>query len=118
MSDTHNTGAKKEREIEEDVMNVPLVAWLGTVASILIAVSVIVLTGIYYLTKHTQQERQQARADERVSDLEAHRQIEAMVVDGYYQQPDVDDGQGNVTRGAVNLPVELGMRKVIETYGK
>ena len=37
-----------------------------------------------------------------------------MVVDGFYRHPDVDDGQGNVTRGTVSIPVSEGMKKVIE----
>ena len=37
-----------------------------------------------------------------------------MVVDGFFKHPDIDDGQGNVTRGTVSIPVSEGMKKVIE----
>ena len=97
-------------------MNVPLIAWLGIVSSILIAVSVIVLTGVYYLTEQKQMEERHEQADARITDLEAHRAIDKMMVDGYYQQPDVDDGQGNVTRGTVSIPVEIGMKEIVDRY--
>lgn len=113
LADQHHN--HKEREIEEDVMNVPVIAWLGTVATLLIIVSVILLIGVYYLTKDTQEAAQQAQADARITELEAHRKIDAMVVDGYYREPDVDV-DGTVTRGKVNVPVELGMQQIADKY--
>lgn len=114
-SDSHTSPETKEREIEEDVMNVPVIAWLGTVSTILIAVSVILLIGVFYLTQDRQQALRQRQADERITELEAHRQIDAMVVDGYYQQPDVEEN-GTVTRGKVSVPVEIGMRQIADKY--
>ncbi len=103
-----------EREIEEDVVNVGFIAWLGGVATILIAVSVILLTAVYYVTLDQREARLQEEADARVTDLEAQQVIDAMVVDGFFKHPDVDDGQGNVSRGTVSIPVSEGMKKVIE----
>jgi hypothetical protein len=111
---TESAAQHPDREIQEDVMNVPFVAWIGTVTTILITVSVIVLIGVYYLTKGQEMERRQAEADGRITDMEAQREIDALVVDGYYKFPDVDDGQGNVTRGTVSIPVSEGMRRVVE----
>ncbi|MFT5731692.1 MAG: hypothetical protein ACJAZN_000926 [Planctomycetota bacterium] len=113
LADQHH--APKEREIQEDIMNVPVIAWLGTVSTILIIVSVIFLIGVYYLTKDQQEAVRQTQADSRITDLEAHRQIDAMVVDGHYKEADVDDN-GTVTRGKVHVPVELGMRQIADKY--
>lgn len=112
MADEH--AQTSDREIEEDVVNVGFIAWLGGVATILIAVSVILLTGVYYLTLEQREARLQEEADARVTDLEAQQTIDDMVVDGFYRHPDVDDGQGNVTRGTVSIPVSEGMKRVIE----
>jgi hypothetical protein len=93
LADQHH--APKEREIQE--------------------VSVIFLIGVYYLTKDQQEAVRQTQADSRITDLEAHRQIDAMVVDGHYKEADVDDN-GTVTRGKVHVPVELGMRQIADKY--
>ena len=103
-----------EREIEEDVVNVGFIAWLGGGATILIAVSVILLTAVYYFTLDAREARLQEEADARVTDLEAQQAIDQMVVEGFYQHPDLDDGLGNVTRGTVSIPVSEGMKKVVE----
>ena len=65
MADEH--AQTSEREIEEDVVNVGFIAWLGGVATILIAVSVILLTGVYYLTLEQREARLQEEADARVA---------------------------------------------------
>ena len=103
-----------EREIEEDVVSVGLLAWLGGISTILIVVSVILLIGVYYLTLDQRMEALQKEADARITELEAQRAIDEMVVDGYFKHPVVDDGQGKVTQGTVSIPVTEGMRKVIE----
>lgn len=110
-----NEQHKSEREIEEDIMDVPVISWLGTVSTIIIIVSVIVLTGIFHLTERQQKEVRQAEADARITDLEAYRQIDNAIVDGHFKQPDVDDN-GTVTRGKVSLPVEIGMRQIADKY--
>lgn len=105
---------KTDREIEEDVLDVPVIAWLGGISTVLIIVAVILLVGVYYLTQRQLDAERQAEADARITELEAQRAIDAMVVDGYYQHPDVDDGEGNTTPGTVSIPVTEGMKKVIE----
>ena len=116
MSSTQQHGSgKSEREIEEDIMNVPVIAWLGTVATILIIVSVILLIGVFYLTENQQLTERQAEADVRITDLEAHRKIDAMVVDGYFRDADVEE-DGTVTRGKLHVPVEIGMRQIADKY--
>lgn len=107
--------AHPEREIEEDVMDVGFVAWLGAVSTILIAVTVIGLIGVFYLTQDMQIAERQAEADARITDTEAHRMIDDIVVDGAYQLPDEKDEAGEtMTRGGFSLPVERGMRQVVE----
>lgn len=107
--------AHPDREIEEDVMNVGLVAWLGAITTIITAVTVIGLIGVYYLTQDMQIAERQAEADARTTDTEAHQIIDGMVVDGVYQLPDVKDEAGEVmTRGGYSVPVERGMRQVVE----
>ncbi len=107
--------AKSEREIEEDIMDVPVIAWLGTVSTILIIVAVILLTGLYHLTQRQQDATRQEEADTRITDLEAYRLIDATVVNGHFQQPDSEEN-GTVTRGKVNLPVEIGMSQIADKY--
>ena len=114
MSSTQQQG-KKEREIEEDIMDVPVIAWLGTVATILIIVSVILLIGVFYLTENQQLAERQSEADARITDLEAHRIIDAMVVDGHFKDADVEEN-GTVTRGKVHIPVEIGMQQIADKY--
>lgn len=108
-----------DREIEEDVMNVGFVAWLGAITTILIAVTVIGLIGVYYLTLDMQTAERQAEADERITDTEAHQLIDDMVVEGVFELPDVTDEAGEVmTRGGFSLPVERGMRQIVEANKK
>lgn len=104
-----------EREIQEDVMNVPFVAWLGAVATILIAVSVILLTGVYYLTKGNEEALRQSEADGRKSDLQAQREVDEMLLDGYYKLPDKELENGDVERGGISIPIGEGMEQVIES---
>ena len=103
-----------EREIQEDVMNVPFVAWLGAVSTILIAVSVILLTGVFYLTKGNEEALRQSEADARKSDLQAQREVDAMVLDGYYKFPDKELENGDMERGGISIPIAEGMNQVIE----
>lgn len=114
MSSTEQHG-KAEREIEEDIMNVPVIAWLGTVSTILIIVSVILLIGVFYLTERQQLAERQSEADARITDLEAHRKIDAMIVDDYFKGADVEV-DGTVTRGKFHIPVEIGMRQIADKY--
>lgn len=109
---------KHEREIQEDVMDVPFVAWIGIITTIVVIISVILLTGIYYMTKSQEMATRQAEADSRITDMEAQRQIDAMVVEGFYRLPDEEDATGNLVRGGVSIPVAEGMRKIVEQYGK
>ena len=111
-ADTH--AGTDAREIEEDVMNVGFVSWIAAVSTILIITSVFVLTGIYYFTKQRQVAERQADADRRVSELEAYRKLDAAVVDGVYELPEVDLGEGATKRGGFSVPVERGMKQVIE----
>ena len=116
MSSTDQHGSSKsEREIEEDIMNVPVIAWLGTVATILIIVSVILLIGVFYLTESKQLAERQSEADARITELEAHRKIDEMIVDGYYKDADVEV-DGKVTPGKLHIPVEIGMRQIADKY--
>ncbi|MEM1452661.1 MAG: hypothetical protein AAGI22_26390 [Planctomycetota bacterium] len=112
MSD--ETVHKTDREIEEDVMNVPFIAWLGSISTVLIIVAVLLLTGVFYLTQRQQTAERQRDADARITELEAQRAIDAMVVDGYYKQPDGADEKGEPIPGTVSIPVTEGMRKVVE----
>lgn len=113
LADQHHS--HPDREIQEDVVNVPLLGWLATVSSILIIVAVLLLTGVFYLTEGRQMELRQVQADSRITDIEAHRQIDEMVIDGYYREADVEES-GTVTRGKVNVPVEIGMRQIADKY--
>lgn len=118
-TDSSAANAPSEREIEEDVMNVPLIAWLGAVSTVIIAVSVLLLMGIYHLTHKRQVAERQAEADQRITDLEAQRAIDEMMVNGYYKEPDTvvvdENGVESPKRGLYMLPVERGMRQVIES---
>ena len=78
MSD--ETVHKTEREIEEDVMNVPFIAWLGSISTVLIVVAVLLLTGVFYLTQRQQTAERQADADARITELEAQRAIDAISI--------------------------------------
>lgn len=111
---THENETHSESEIQEDIVSVPVIAWLGGVSTILLTTSVIVLMGVFYMTTANLDVQRQADAAARVSTLEAQRTIDAMVLDGYYEHPGADDGQGNVTRGKVSIPIAVGMQKVIE----
>ncbi|MEM6674459.1 MAG: hypothetical protein AAF726_16555 [Planctomycetota bacterium] len=111
---TDETVHNSEREIQEDVLNVPLIAWLGGITTILIIVGVILLIGVYYITQGQLDDKRQQAADARITDFEAMQLIDEMVVEGYYRHPDVDDGQGNVTRGTLSIPVEEGMKQVVQ----
>lgn len=113
----HVDPAHPDREIEEDVMNVGFVSWIGAVTTILIIASVFVLTGVYYLTKDLQMQERQAQADDRLGVLEAQRTVDGMVVDGVYKLPDVEDADGNVTRGGYSVPVTRGMQQVVQQNG-
>ncbi len=114
MSSHNEEGAVHEREIEEDVMNVPLIAWLGTVSTILITVSVLLLIGVYYLTLSQETALRHKEADARITDIEAQRAIDAMLIEGYYQTPDTEDAEGNPTRGTATMPIEIGMQDVVK----
>lgn len=114
MSSHNEQDVKHEREIEEDVMNVPLIAWLGTIATILITVSVLLLIGVYYLTQGQETARRHLEADARITDIEAQRAIDAELVEGYFKLPDEEDETGTVTRGTATMPIALGMQSVIE----
>lgn len=111
---THENETHSESEIQEDIVSVPLIAWLGGVSTILVIITVIVLMGVFYMTTANLEVERQVDADARVTEIEAQRAIDAMIVDGYYEHPGLDDGQGNVTRGTVSIPVAVGMQKVIE----
>jgi len=99
-------------------MDVPFVAWIGIITTIAIILAVIILTGIYYMTKSQEMAIRQVEADSRITDMEAQRQIDATVVNGFYRLPDKEDAEGNVIRGGVSVPVSDGMRKIVEQYGK
>lgn len=114
---SNDTNAHPDREIEEDVMNVPLIAWLGTVSTILIAVTVFVLTGVYYLTQRQEDALRWEEADARITDLEAQRAVDSMVVDGVYELPAAGD-EASQDRPKVSVPVSIGMSKVVEQFGQ
>lgn len=116
MSSHNEEGVKHEREIEEDVMNVPLIAWLGTIATILIIVSVLLLIGVYYLTKGQETARRHVEAEARITDIEAQRIIDAKVVEDYFLHPDKEDADGNMERGTATIPVEQGMIDVVKEF--
>ena len=114
---TNDTNAQLDREIEDDVMNIPFIAWIGTISTIMIAVTVIVLTGIYYLTQRQENALRWEQADARVSDLEAQRAIDKMVVNGVYELPSTGSDFSQ-DRPKVSAPVSVGMTKVVEEFGK
>lgn len=114
---TNDTNAQLDREIEDDVMNIPFIAWIGTISTIMIAVTVIVLTGIYYLTQRQENALRWEQADARVSDLEAQRAIDKMVVQGVYELPSTGS-EISQDRPKVSAPVSAGMAKVVEEFGK
>ena len=114
---TNDTNAQLDREIEDDVMNIPFIAWIGTISTIMIAVTVIVLTGIYYLTQRQENALRWEQADARVSDLEAQRAIDKMVVQGVYELPSTGSDVSQ-DRPKVSAPVSAGMAKVVEEFGK
>ena len=117
-TDSSAQGAKAEREIQEDVMNVPLIAWLGVVSAVITTVSVLLLMGVYHLTLKQQVAERQVEADQRITDLEAKRSIDEMVVNGFYRLPDVllvdEKGGTSTTPGGFAVPVEPGMQQVIQ----
>lgn len=110
-----------DREIEEDVLAVPFIAWLGVVGSILIVVSVFALTGMYYQTLHGLERRLYAEADASVTPAEAKVAADKVALLGYYRG--VPSPEGAVETGAdakqfVSIPVSEGKKKVLELYGK
>lgn len=114
---SNETNAHPDREIEEDVMNVPFIAWLGTVSTILIAVTVLLLMGVYYLTQRQETALRWEEAEARITDLEAQRAIDKMVVNGVYELPAAGDDVSQ-DRPLVSVPVSVGMTKVVEEFGK
>lgn len=115
-----------DREIEEDVLAVPLIAWLGIVGAILIVASVFALTGMYYQTLHGVERRLYAEAEASVTPAEAKVAADKVALRGYYRgvpSPEgvIPTGAGATEPGAkefVSIPVAEGKKKVLADYGK
>ncbi len=115
-----------DRQIEEDVLAVPIIAWLGVTGSILIIVSVFALTGLYYQTQHALDRERSADAEALVTPAEAKVKADRVAIDGYYKVPDPNppkldpDGKPIVDpnpRTYVSIPVAEGKKKVLEQFG-
>lgn len=111
-SETH-----PDREIQEDVMNVPFIAWLAAVSTILIAVSVLLLIGVYHLTKQREVAKRQAEATLRIDELEANRLVDREVITSGEVYVSEIENMGTVDR-KYHLPVERGIQAVLEQNKK
>jgi hypothetical protein len=112
-----------DREIEEDVLAVPFIAWLGIVGAILTVASVLALTGMYYQTLHGLERRLYAEAEASVTPAEAKVAADRLALLGYYRgvpSPDgvVESAAGADARQFVSIPVAEGKKKVLEQYGQ
>lgn len=124
-SDSHaHPAAHPDREIEEDVLAVPFIAWLGVTGVILIVASVLALTGMYYQTQNALTRARYAEAESRLTPAEAKVAADAVVVEGYYRGVPSPEGAvapepGQEPKQYVSVPVhEYGKRKVLEQYGR
>lgn len=115
------------RQIEEDVLAVPFVAWLGIVGTILIVASVFGLTGLYYQTQHALNRERAADAESRVTPAEAKVKADKVALNGYYRIPDPNppklDADGKPiadpdARTYVSIPVAEGKKKVLEQFSR
>ena len=109
-----------DRQIEEDVLAVPFIAWLGIVGVILIVASVFALTGMYYQTQHSLTAERYADAEAFVTPAEAKVAADHEVVDGYFRvpAPDGSSDEGPDAKKFVSIPVAEGKAKVIERYAR
>lgn len=115
-----SSNAHPERQIEEDVLAVPFIAWLGIVGVILIVASVFALTGMYYQTQHGLTEQRYTDAEALVTPAEAKVAADHQVVDGYFRvpSPDGSSDEGPDAKTFVSIPVSEGKAKVIERYAR
>ena len=109
-----------DRQIEEDVLAVPFITWLGIVGVILIVASVFALTGMYYQTQRSLDAQRYADAEAVVTPLEAKVAADDEVVDGYYRVPSPNgtSEEGADAKKFVSIPVSEGKAKVIERYAR
>lgn len=104
-----------DREIEEDVLAVPFIAWLTAVGTILIVASVLALTGMYYQTQSRLDRERAEAAAALVTPAEAKVAADKTALNGYYRgvpDPNLKDGK------YVSIPVSEGRKKVLEQYAK
>ena len=109
------------RQIEEDVLAVPMVAWLGVIGTILIVASVLALTGMYYQTQHALDRARNAEAEAHLTPAEAKVAADREVVGGYYRgipSPDGAPAEGADANRFVSIPVAEGKKKVLEQYSQ
>jgi len=110
-----------DREIEEDVLAVPLIAWLGVVGAILIVASVLGLTGMYYQTLHGLERRLYAEADASLTPAEAKVAADKVALLGFYRGVPSPEGvveTGPDAKQFVSIPVAEGKKKVLAQYGQ
>lgn len=109
-----------DRQIEEDVLAVPMIAWLGIVGSILIVAAVLALTGMYYQTKHDLEAERHADAARIETPAEAKVKADKLALSGYYRgipSPEGTVEEGSESKQFVSIPVSEGKKKVLELYG-
>lgn len=110
-----------DREIEEDVLAVPFIAWLGIVGTILIVASVFALTGMYYQTLHGLERKLYAEAEASVTPAEAKVAADRVALLGYYRGVPSPEGvveSGPDAKQFVSIPVAEGKKKVLQDYGQ
>ncbi|MEZ6017945.1 MAG: hypothetical protein R3F49_22765 [Planctomycetota bacterium] len=111
----------EDREIEEDVLAVPFIAWLGVTGAILIVASVLALTGMYYQTEHALERERYLAADAQITPSEARLTADHETINGYFKGIPSPDGvveEGPDAKKFVSIPVAEGRKKVLETYRK
>lgn len=110
-----------DREIQEDVLAVPLIAWLAGISTILIVVSIIALTGFHYQSYHALERERFAAAEALITPAEAKTAADAEVIRGYYKGVPSPEGlveEGPDAKSFVSIPIEHGRRAVLEAYKK
>lgn len=108
------------RQIEEDVLAVPFIAWLGVTATIIIVASVLALTGLYHQSQRALERQRAADGEALVTPAEAKVAADRTAIDGYYKGiPSPNPvAEGEAAPAYVSMPVSKGKERVLEQYGK
>lgn len=120
MAQSHAHPAEHpDRQIEEDVLAVPFIAWLGGTSTIIIVASVLALTGLYYQSQHALERQRAADGEALVTPAEAKVKADREALQGYYKGiPSPNPvGEGETAPAYVSVPVSVGKERVLQQFG-